>query len=112
SQFKDALREGKFQRVALANEWVKGYLTDNTVAAPPADGRKTFRAEPAALPWMAARVAGDDELVRLLEAKKVQYEAVPQSGISDAIWVWLVPVGIAVLFWSFMMRRMAGNLGQ
>ena len=38
---------------------------------------------------MAYRVPGDEDLVPLLEQKKVQYEAVPQSGLGEAFWIWL-----------------------
>ena len=61
---------------------------------------------------MAHRVSGDPDLVKLLEEEKVSYEAVPPSGFADAIWVWLVPLGIAFLFYGFLMRRMAGGMGQ
>ncbi len=110
SQFKDAVRSGQFVKVQLASDYVKGILPENTVASPTDD--KTFRAVPAALPWQATRVTGDDELVKLLEDRKVQYEAVAPSGFGEAIWIWLVPVGLAFLFWSFMMKRMAGGIGQ
>jgi cell division protease FtsH len=111
SQFRDAVTQNQFVRVQLTNDWVKGYLPENTAAAPP-DSSKSFRTEPATLPWMAYRVAGDDGLVKLLEEKGIQYEALPQSGLGTAIWVWLVPLGLAFLFWSFLVRRMASGMGQ
>jgi cell division protease FtsH len=110
SQFKDAIRGGKFARVQLGQDWVKGFLPDNTAAAPA--GSHDFRAEPGPLPWVAARVAGDNELIPLLESKKIPYEAVPSSGLAETFWVWLLPLGLAFLFWNFMMRRMAGSMGQ
>ncbi len=110
SQFKEAVRAGQFQRVQLTDDWVKGFLPEGTSAKPKDD--KSFRSEPAALPWMANRVRGDEELIPLLEKHNVQYEALPQSGFSEALWVWLVPLGIAFLFWSFMMRRISGGMGQ
>src|SRR5206468_2168729 len=76
------------------------------------DAKKPFRAEPAAAPWVAVRVHGDDDLVKLLEEKKITYEAIPQSTLGDAFWVWVVPIGVAFLLWSLMMRRVAGGLGQ
>jgi cell division protease FtsH len=110
SQFKQAVTEGRFIRVQLSEDAVKGYLPPNTQGAP--GDEKAFRAEPAQLPWMAHRVPGDDGLVKLLEEKGIEYEAVPQSGLSEILWIWLVPIGLALLFWSVMMRRMAGGLGQ
>ncbi|HVE86364.1 MAG TPA: ATP-dependent zinc metalloprotease FtsH [Myxococcales bacterium] len=114
SEFKEATRQGQFARVQLSNDWVKGYLPENAVAAPPEDTRepRALRRPPSALPWMATRVQGDDQLIPLLEEKKVPYEAIAQSGFTEALWVWLLPLGIAFAFWSFMMRRMTGGIGQ
>nr|WP_275424925.1 ATP-dependent zinc metalloprotease FtsH [Archangium violaceum] len=115
SAFREAIQEDRFSRVQLSPDWVKGFLKEN--AAPqgsdtPTTGAGPLRSEPSALPWLAYRVQGDDELVPLLEEKGLQYEAVPQSNFADVLWVWLVPLGLAFLFWSFMMRRMAGGIGQ
>src|SRR4051812_17317615 len=114
SQFKEAVRQGQFARVQLANDWMKGYLPENNAAAPPEEqgAPRAFRRPPSALPWMAARVQGDQEMVPLLEEKKVAYEAVPQSGLTEAIWIWLLPLAIAFAFWTFMMRRGTGGIGQ
>ena len=111
SELKDAIRKDQFQRVQVAPEWVKGYLKEPVVVTPKS-GRPTFRGDSSALPWMATRVAGDNELVKLLEEKQVNYEAVQPSAFGDVIWVWLLPLGVAFLFWSFMMRRMSGGMGQ
>jgi cell division protease FtsH len=114
SQFREAVQQGQFSRVQLSPDWVKGFLKESA-APPPADtpsGVGPLRGEPSALPWLAYRVQGDNDLVPLLEEKGLQYEAVPQSNFSDLLWIWLVPLGLAFLFWSFMMRRMAGGIGQ
>ncbi|HYO57587.1 ATP-dependent metallopeptidase FtsH/Yme1/Tma family protein, partial [Archangium sp.] len=111
SEFRQAIQEDRFSRVQLSPDWVKGFLKE--MGAPPASGgAERLRSEPGALPWLAYRVQGDEELVSLLEQKGVQYEAVPQSNFGDVLWIWLVPLGLAFLFWSFMMRRMAGGIGQ
>ncbi|XXF81606.1 ATP-dependent zinc metalloprotease FtsH [Myxococcaceae bacterium GXIMD 01537] len=110
SQFREAISSGQFSRVQLSPEWVKGYLKESAAQPPPDD--RVLRSEPSALPWMAYRVQGDNDLIPLLEQKGVQYEAVPQSGFTEVLWIWLIPLGLAFLFWSFMMRRMAGGIGQ
>ncbi len=110
SQFKEAVEQGQFERVQLANDWVKGFLPENTATTPAQ--AKGVRSEPATAPWLANRVAGDTELVKLLDQKHVPYEAVPNSAFGEAFWIWLVPIGLAFFFWSFMMRRLAGGLGQ
>src|SRR5215217_1763190 len=111
-QFRDAVESGNFSRVQISNEWVKGFLKDTAQPPPPAQGERPLRGEPSALPWMAYRVQGDESLVPLLEQKGVQFEAVPQSGLGEALWIWLLPLGLFFLFWSFMMRRVAGGMGQ
>jgi cell division protease FtsH len=115
SEFREAIQEGRFSRVQLSQEWVKGFLNTTspkppTANTPPVSG--PLRGEPSELPWLAYRVQGDEGLVKLLEERGVRYEAVPQSSFSEVLWIWLVPLGIAFLFWSFMMRRMAGGIGQ
>ncbi|MBX5480703.1 MAG: ATP-dependent zinc metalloprotease FtsH [Myxococcaceae bacterium] len=110
SQFKKGVEDGLFTKVQISNEAVKGYLPPNKAATVRDDSG--FRSEPAQLPWMAHRVPGDDDLVPLLEQKHIEYEGVQDGGLSDVLLVWLVPVGLALLFWSVMMRRVAGGIGQ
>src|SRR5690348_17037203 len=110
SQFKDGVTAGKFIRVQLAPDWVKGFLPEGTASAPASEnGQPTAQAvEPAQLPWMANRVQNDPELIKTLDQKGIDYEAVGQSGLGDVFWIWIVPLGLAFLFWSFMMRRVSG----
>jgi len=115
SEFRAAIEENKFSKVQVAPDWVKGYLKESATpraSGTPAGGAERLRPELSDLPWMAYRVQGDEELVPLLEQQGVPYEAVVQSGFSDVLLIWLVPLGLAFLFWSFMMRRMAGGMGQ
>ena len=108
SQFKDAIKAGQFNRVQLTPDSVKGLLPEPA----PAKDKVALRPESELLPWMAYRIQNDPELVPLLEQKKIEYEAVPASAMGDALWVWVVPLGVAFLFWGFMMRRVAGGMGQ
>jgi cell division protease FtsH len=113
SQLREAVEAGQFSRVQISPEWVKGFLKDNASPPPPQPGQeRALRGELNALPWMAYKVPGDDKLVELLEQKGIPYEAVPQSGFSELIWIWLLPMGLVLLFWSFMMRRVTGGMGQ
>jgi cell division protease FtsH len=117
SEFRQAIKDGRFSRVVLSQDSMKGFL-DPSATPPPANtntapGSGPLRGEPSALPWLAYRVQGDEDLVKLLEEKGVRYEALPQSsGFNDVLLIWLVPLGLAFLLWSFMMRRMAGGIGQ
>jgi cell division protease FtsH len=55
--------------------------------------------------WRATRVEGDEELIPLLEAQGVSYDASPESWLGPALF-WLLPLGLLVLFWVWMLRRM------
>ncbi|MGI5861443.1 MAG: ATP-dependent zinc metalloprotease FtsH [Myxococcales bacterium] len=109
SRFKQAVREDRFSRVVISNDWVKGYL----VAGEAEPGGEAANAS-ARLPWMANRIPGDDEqeLVALLESKGITYEAQPRSGFSDLFWIWVLPIGVALLLWGFMFRRAGSPTGQ
>src|SRR5262249_10925505 len=91
SEFKQAAREGKFSHVQLSPDVVKGFLVEPQRTTPESSQR-TFRSEPAQLPWLARRVPGDDELISLLESKHVDYEQLPSSSLGDAFWIWVVPL--------------------
>jgi cell division protease FtsH len=62
------------------------------------------------LPWFAVRVPGDTQLVPLLESKHIEYEAVTESSTMDLIWMLAVPIGLGLLFVSWLTRRMSGGM--
>src|SRR5260370_29012823 len=84
------------QKVALSNEWVK-------CSPRAADGRSE-------LPWFAVGVPGDTTLVPLLQQKHLEYEAVSEGGMTDMIWMLIVPVGLGLLVVSWLARRMSGGM--
>ncbi len=55
--------------------------------------------------WTTVRVEGDEGLVPLLEANDVVIEAARESWLGQALF-WLLPLGLMVLFWVWMLRRM------
>jgi len=50
------------------------------------------------LPWFAVRVPGDNTLIKTLQDKHIEYEAVSESGMSEMIWMLVVPIGIGLLY--------------
>lgn len=93
SEFKQAIRDGRVDNVAIGTEKINGSYKD---AKEPNKYFTTVRVE-------------DPELVRDLEARGVNY-----SGVSENKWIavmlsWLLPLGIFFLFWTFLMRRMGGG---
>ncbi len=105
SEFKQAIRDGRFKRVQIAADTLRGFTTDTA-------GLPSRTAIDLTAPWLANRVE-DPELTRLLEQKKIEYEAIPSSGLAEAFWIWGLPLVLGFVFWAWMMRRMsAGGLGQ
>ncbi len=90
SRFLEAVRSDKFSRVVVSNDWVKGYL-----AAPAEPTNRANNPAPrdgvSRLPWLANRIPQDQELVRLLDSKNVEYEAQPSSAFSDLLWILAAP---------------------
>ncbi len=115
SDFVAAVEKGKFTRVKVGADWVKGYPVLPPTPTPEKKPPTTpgFVAPlPAALPWEATRVPGDTKLIEALNAHGVRYEGVTPSGLSEAFWIWILPIGLGLLFWAWILRRMQGGLGQ
>jgi cell division protease FtsH len=85
-------------KVAISNDWIKCY---------PKGGEGPNARD---LPWFATRVQGDPTLIPLLQQKGVEIEAVAESGTAEMIWMLAVPVGIGLLFVSWLSRRMSGGM--
>ncbi|MGE5048923.1 MAG: ATP-dependent zinc metalloprotease FtsH [Deltaproteobacteria bacterium] len=98
SRLMERIQSGGCQKVVLSNEWVKCY---------PKPGEAQPKGE---LPWFATRVSGDTTLVQTLQQKHIEFEAVAENGMSDMIWMLIVPIGIGLLFVSWLTRRMSGGM--
>src|SRR5690606_28523929 len=48
---------------------------------------------------------GDDELIPLLEERGVQHEFTTAGWFSQML-AWLLPIGLLIVFWIWMLRRM------
>ena len=110
SQWKEMLKSGTFERVVVGPDWIRGYPKPTTTA-PEGDPSKA-RAGGQGLPYLATRLSGDDDLVKEIEAAKVEYDAASSSGLGDVFWVWVAPIALGLLFWGWVMRRMTGQMGQ
>ncbi len=110
SQWKEMLKSGTFERVVVGPDWIRGYPRPTTTA-PEGDPSKA-RTGGQSLPYVATRLSGDDDLVKEIEAAKVEYDAASSSGLGDVFWVWVAPIALGLLFWGWVMRRMTGQMGQ
>jgi len=110
SQWKEMLRSGAFDRVVVGPDWVRGF--PKASAARNAPNQPQSPSVGPALPYMATRIAGDEELLKAIESAGIPYDAVASSGMGDLMWAWLVPIGLGLILWGWLMRRMNGQLGQ
>ena len=97
SRLLERIQSDGCQKVVLSNDWAKCYPRG-------IDGSK------ADLPWFAVRVPGDNTLIKTLQDKHIEYEAVSESGMSEMIWMLVLPIGIGLLFVSWLTRRMSGGM--
>jgi len=96
SRLVEHIQSNGCSKVVLSNEWVKCYPKGG-------EGKQE-------LPWFAVRVSGDNSLLPMLQQKQIEFEAVAEGGISEMIWMLVVPIGIGLLFVSWLARRMGGGI--
>jgi len=95
SKFKELLNEDRIKNVVITQENIRGEAS--------LDSANT--------PFEVVRVE-DPDLVKQLEEKGIQFE-----GRFDSDWLkgfffaWILPLGIIILLWSFLIRRMGGGGG-
>jgi cell division protease FtsH len=94
SAFKQLVRDGKVQDVAVAEDRVHGTIKDETKPRP----------------FTAIRIE-DPKLVEDLEKSGVKYTGeVPNRWIGEVVG-WVIPLIFLVALWSFFFRRMGGAEG-
>jgi cell division protease FtsH len=92
SEFKKHLRDGKVAEVQVGATLIKGRFKEKTGKS--GDVFETIRIE-------------EKELIKTLEEKGVKSVGVIEGGgIGSILLSWVLPIGLLILFWGFIMRRM------
>ncbi len=118
SQFLSLVREGKVQRVSLGEREIQGQLKPGALPAPPPGPgdrlRNLLGAEQGPTVFTTARIPATDDyqVVRELEAAKVEFSGRIESTFWRDLISWLVPLVIMAALWLFLMRRMGGGPTQ
>jgi cell division protease FtsH len=118
SQFLTLVREGKVQRVSLGEREIQGVLKPGALPAPPPSPgdklRNLLGAEQGPTVFTTARIPATDDyqIVRELEAAKVEFSGRIESTFWRDLISWLVPLVIMAALWLFLMRRMGGGPTQ
>lgn len=134
SEFKTLLAQGKVEEATVSDTEINGKIrapapntpkpptasssspaakpgsteADHPAASQPAGNEKTSIGEGAL--FRTVRVE-DPDLVRDMEKAGITFSGERPSFLSQFLWAWVVPIGIMLLFWGYLSRRMAG-VGQ
>jgi cell division protease FtsH len=94
SELKARIAAGQIERVVIGPQQMRAEPNDSLRAAGAPDT------------WTATvSPHGDDELIALLESTATQHEFT-STGIFTQMLGWLLPIGLLIVFWIWMLRRM------
>ena len=119
SKFLDLLRTDKIERVALTEKEIRGVAKAGALPTPPAlpgdKLRHMLGSDEEVRVFTVTRIPGVDEqrLVAELEAHKVEFSGrIETTFWKDLLFGWVIPLGIMVAIWMFLMRRVGGGPTQ
>ena len=118
SQFLSLVHEGKVLRVSLGEREIQGVLKPGALPAPPAGPgdklRELLGAQQGPIIFTTARIPATDDydIVRDLQASKVEFSGRIESTFWRDLISWLVPLVLMAALWLFLMRRMGGGPTQ
>jgi cell division protease FtsH len=118
SQFLVLVREGKVLRVTLGEREIQGVARPGSLPMPPPGPGDRLRAllgpqeGPTAFSTARIPATEDYQIVRELEAAKVEFSGRIESTFWRDLFSWVVPLIIMAALWLFLMRRMGGGPTQ
>jgi cell division protease FtsH len=93
SEMKQRIAAGQVSHVVLSPNAIRAAVRDS------------LKADAGAEVLTSVRVPDDESLVPLLESKRVTYEGTAQGWMGQFI-IWMLPTGLIILAWFWMLRRM------
>jgi cell division protease FtsH len=118
SQFLALVREAKVVKVTLGEREIQGVAKPGSLPVPPPGPGDRLRAllgpqeGPTAFTTARIPATEDYEIVRELEAAKVEFSGRIESTFWRDLFSWVVPLIIMAALWLFLMRRMGGGPTQ
>jgi cell division protease FtsH len=115
SEFKEALAKGEVKAVSIGREDINGRIDRKPAVKPagtnaPAGGTNTTSKATEVITFRTVRVE-DPDLVKELDAAHVDYQGIRPGFLSAVLWAWVVPIGLMLLLWAFISRRL-GSAGE
>ncbi|KRT67331.1 MAG: cell division protein FtsH [Candidatus Rokubacteria bacterium CSP1-6] len=119
SRFLQLVREDKVEKVSLTDKEIRGVLKPGALPAPAAGPgervRQLLGSEGGPTVFTTTRIPGveDSALVKELEQHHVEFSGkIETTLLRDLIFGWVLPLGVMVAIWFFLMRRMGGGATQ
>ncbi len=119
SRFLQLVREDKVEKVSLTDREIRGVLKPGTLPAPAGGAGERVRhllgQDGGPTVFTTTRIPGVDDstLVKELEAHRVEFSGrIESTLVRDLLFGWILPLGIMVGIWLFLMRRMGGGATQ
>jgi cell division protease FtsH len=119
SQFLELVRAGKIEKVALTEREIRGLAKPGALPTPPdAPGdrlRRMLGSDDEVRAFTVTRIPGVDDqpLISDLEKQRVEFAGrIETTFWRDLLFGWILPLGIMVAIWMFLMRRVGGGPTQ
>jgi cell division protease FtsH len=119
SRFLDLVRSDKIEKVALTERQIQGIAKPDALPTGPSGAgdrlRQWLTQSAEVRVFTVTRIPGVDEapLVAELEKHKVEFTGrIESTFVRDLVFGWIIPLGIMVAIWMFLMRRVGGGPTQ
>src|SRR5436190_1389170 len=119
SQFLGLLRADKIERVAITDREIRGVAKPDALPTAPGGAgdrlRELLGSSSEVRVFTVTRIPGIDDarLVTELEAHRVEFTGkIESTFVRDLFFGWVLPLGIMVGIWVFLMRRVGGGPTQ
>src|SRR6185503_18996414 len=120
SKFLELLRADKVERVSLTERELRGMAKPGALPVPATSAtserlRQLLGSDDEVRVFTVTRIPGVDEqrLVAELEAHKVEFAGrIETTFWKDLLFGWVIPLGVMVAIWMFLMRRVGGGPTQ
>jgi cell division protease FtsH len=119
SKFLDLVRADKIEKVALTEKEIRGIAKPDALPTPPSGPgdrlRQWLGSDAEVRVFTVTRIPGVDDqpLVRELEQHHVEFTGkIESTFLRDLFFGWVIPLGIMVAIWMFLMRRVGGGPTQ
>jgi len=119
SRFLELVRADKVEKVALTEKEIRGIAKPDALPTGPSGASDRLRqwlgSDAEVRVFTVTRIPGVDEapLVAELERHKVEFTGrIESTFVRDLFFGWIIPLGVMIGIWMFLMRRVGGGSTQ